>query len=210
VPRDAKPRSRTNAEWSAETIEGLIRLARREFARHGYFGTSVDRIATEAHLTKGAVYYHFGSKEGLFEAVLRDAQRDLVARIEARAALAPDPLSAVRAGCEAFLETATDNDLRQIVLADGPGVLGWSKWRAIDAEYGLGSLKQGLLACPEFERIRENDGDLDVLAHWISGALNEAVFLVAESSHRSQALEAAKRTLSRVLAGLAGGATRRN
>ena len=40
------------------------------FARLGYQGTSIDRIARDAGVTKGAVYYHFRDKEELlFEAV---------------------------------------------------------------------------------------------------------------------------------------------
>jgi AcrR family transcriptional regulator len=40
------------------------------FARLGYQGTSIDRIAKDAGVTKGAVYYHFRDKEELlFEAV---------------------------------------------------------------------------------------------------------------------------------------------
>jgi AcrR family transcriptional regulator len=197
--------SRTNDEWSAATIEGLIRLARREFTLHGYAGTTVDRIADQAQLTKGAVYYHFGNKEGLFEAVLRKVQGDLQSHIEARADQSSDPLTALQAGCEAFLELATGDDLRQIVLTDGPGVLGWSRWRAIDAEFGLGSLKQGLSACREAGVLGANGVDLDVLAHWLSGALNESVFLIAESSNRAQALGQARRVLAVALSALAPG-----
>src|SRR5262245_12657235 len=40
------------------------------FARYGYQGTSIDRIARDAGVTKGAVYYHFRDKADLlFEAV---------------------------------------------------------------------------------------------------------------------------------------------
>jgi AcrR family transcriptional regulator len=57
------------------------------FARHGYQGTSIDRIAREVGVTKGALYYHFRDKEellfaavtervGEFErAVLRDVEQ---------------------------------------------------------------------------------------------------------------------------------------
>lgn len=199
----SRARPRTNEQWSAATIEGLTRLARRDFSRKGYAATTIERIAERASLTKGAVYYHFGSKEGLFEAVLRQVQGDLMASIEARAGQHADPLDAVRAGCEVFLEMATNDDLRQIVLADGPNVLGWSKWRAIDAEYGLGSLKQGLLACREAGALAATDVDVDVLAHWLSGAMNEAVFLIAESPNRPRALAHAKRALAVLLSGLA-------
>ena len=184
-----KPRTRkaprTNEEWSEATIAALIRRARREFAASGYDGASVERIAAEAGLTKGSVYYHFRNKEGLFEAVFRDVERDIVERIERRAGALSDPREAVVAGCEAFLDVAVDDELRQIALSDAPRVLGWSKWRAIDTEFGLGSLKSGLHACKRaraFSRV-----DMDTLAHLISGALNEAVFLVAESATREEA-----------------------
>lgn len=199
----ATPRS--NDEWSARTIEGLIRLARREFSQHGYAGTTIDRIAEQAGLTKGAVYYHFGNKEGLFEAVLRKVQHDLRTRIEARADQDSHPLQALQAGCAVFLELATDDDLRQIVLVDGPSVLGWPKWRAIDAEFGLGSLKEGLRACREAGALGVEGVDLDMLAHWLSGALNESVFLIAESPNRAQALEQARKVLSVMVSALSEG-----
>src|SRR5215510_576084 len=50
--------------------EGLMRTAIDCFSRYGYAGTSIDRIAKAAGVTKGALYYHFRDKEELlFEAV---------------------------------------------------------------------------------------------------------------------------------------------
>ena len=174
---------KTNAQWSEETTSTLLEVARAEFAQSGYAQASIDRIAARAGLSKGAVYYHFASKAGLFERVVRDAQHDLVRRIEARAVAATPGLAAIAAGCEAFLAAALDDELRQILLVDAPAVLGWSAWRAIDSEYGLGSLKEGLHECRRFGLAKGLD--IDILAHLISGALNEAVFLVAESADRA-------------------------
>ena len=42
------------------------------FARYGYQGTSIDRIARVAGVTKGAVYYHFRDKEQLLFEAVRD------------------------------------------------------------------------------------------------------------------------------------------
>src|ERR1051325_6855015 len=48
----------------------LVSIAIDCFSRLGYQGTSIDRIARAAGVTKGAVYYHFRDKEELlFEAV---------------------------------------------------------------------------------------------------------------------------------------------
>lgn len=193
---------RSNEEWSAATTAALVRRASREFGRRGYSESSVDRIAEEAKLTKGAVYYHYKSKRGLFEAVSRAAQVEVVRRIEERAVAAKDPLEAVVLGCRAFLDVVLDDELRQIVLVDGPAVLGWPAWRALDGEFGLGSLREGLR---EAERSGALRGvDLDVLAHLISGALNEAVFLIAQAKDRVEAHARVWQTLKRFLRSVLG------
>ena len=70
---------RTQAERRTETRARLLAAARRTFARYGYHATSLDRVSENAGCTKGAVYDHFGSKEGLFLALL---DQQFVARIE--------------------------------------------------------------------------------------------------------------------------------
>jgi len=54
----------------------LVVAARAEFARAGFAGARVDRIAAEAGLNKQLIYYYFGSKAGLFAAA---TQADLPA-----------------------------------------------------------------------------------------------------------------------------------
>jgi AcrR family transcriptional regulator len=63
-------RRRTQAERRAETRARLLASARRMFARDGYHATSLERVSENAGCTKGAVYDHFGSKAGLFLALL--------------------------------------------------------------------------------------------------------------------------------------------
>jgi len=185
---------RTNAEWSEATTGALVRRAREAFGEAGYAAASVEQIAEEAGLTKGAVYYHYRSKRGLFEAVFRDVSREIVTRIEERADAAPDPWEAVAAGCEAFLDVALDDELRQIALVDAPNVLGWATWRAIDGEHGLGALKAGLRACGTGEL------DTDTLALLLSGAMNEGVFCIAEAPDRAATHERVRLSLRALLA----------
>jgi len=179
-------------------MQALITSGRREFTAEGFSGASLDRIAEQAGLTKGAIYHHFGSKIGLFEAVFRDAEHEIVRRIESRAESASSLAEGIRSGCEAFLDVAVDDELRRITLEDGPRVLGWSAWRAIDAEFGLGSLKEGIAACERNGLI--SGYDPDVLAHMISGALNEAVFLIAEAEDRGRVREEVSHALGALLA----------
>ncbi|MBL8754759.1 MAG: TetR/AcrR family transcriptional regulator [Planctomycetes bacterium] len=56
----------------------LIAAATVEFGESGFAGATLDGIAARAHVTKGAVYFHFAGKEELFFAVLdhwRDRRR---------------------------------------------------------------------------------------------------------------------------------------
>src|SRR5213594_3168576 len=63
-------RRRNRGDGREPSRKALLRAAIDCFARLGYQGTSIDRIARDAGVTKGAVYYHFRDKEQLlFEAV---------------------------------------------------------------------------------------------------------------------------------------------
>lgn len=63
------------------TRSDLIAAARGLFSRRGFDGTSVRAITAEAGANLGAVTYHFGSKRALYDAVLDDGLRPIVARV---------------------------------------------------------------------------------------------------------------------------------
>jgi AcrR family transcriptional regulator len=67
----------------ATSPQQLIQAAAKVFARDGYAGASVDKIAAEAGFSKGAVYWNFASKEDLFLALFEqriDEQVDAMIR----------------------------------------------------------------------------------------------------------------------------------
>jgi AcrR family transcriptional regulator len=72
-----------NAERETRILEAAARL----IAHYGYDKTTVSDIAEEAGISKGAVYLHYKSKEGLFEALIyqegEKVLNDLLLRIEA-------------------------------------------------------------------------------------------------------------------------------
>ncbi len=57
--------------------DALLAAARHEFARHGLAGARVDRICKQAGTTVRMLYHYFGSKSGLYVAVLEDAMSAL-------------------------------------------------------------------------------------------------------------------------------------
>lgn len=50
--------------------EQILQGATRVFLKHGYAGTSMDRVAAEAGVSKQTIYSHFQDKEGLFTALI--------------------------------------------------------------------------------------------------------------------------------------------
>jgi AcrR family transcriptional regulator len=78
-------------------------------------------------MSKGAAYHHFGSKAGLFRAVVEEAQQEVGARVVRAAEGYEDPWDQLVAGCRAFLSAGSDPELQRIVLVDAPTVLGWNE-----------------------------------------------------------------------------------
>jgi AcrR family transcriptional regulator len=65
--RGKRSRSEASAESSRERI---LRGATEEFASAGFAGARIDRIARKTTFNVRMIYYHFGSKRGLYRAVL--------------------------------------------------------------------------------------------------------------------------------------------
>ena len=67
------------------TRDSLLETASQVFAEKGFDASSVREITSRAGTNLGAITYHFGSKAGLFEAVLARHQSPLVEKMEAAA-----------------------------------------------------------------------------------------------------------------------------
>jgi TetR/AcrR family acrAB operon transcriptional repressor len=86
------------AEQSQKTRQRLVASATELFARKGYREASVQQIADAAGISRGSIFWHFGSKEGLLWAVAEE----LFARWE-KEVLVPEVGEAI--GVEAVLRS---------------------------------------------------------------------------------------------------------
>ncbi|HEY5814858.1 MAG TPA: helix-turn-helix domain-containing protein [Solirubrobacterales bacterium] len=196
--------ARTQAERSETTRNALVAAARELFAERGYAGVGTEEIVRAAGVTRGALYHHFDGKRELFAAVYEQIEIELAQRI-ATGALesgAAEPLAAMRAGAEMFLQACTEPDVQQIALLDGPSVLGWDRWREIAAEHGLGLIEGTLQAAIEAGAIAEQP--VRPLAHVLMGALDEAAMLVARAADPDLMRVEVGRTIDLLLVGLEG------
>ncbi|TAJ91297.1 MAG: TetR family transcriptional regulator [Reyranella sp.] len=190
-------RPRTQAERLAVTRATLLREARLIFAASGYDAAATEEIVQRAKVTRGALYYHFKDKRAVFEAIVEEVASEIAAAVDERAAPAVDPLQALIEGTRAFLDACLDPAVRRIYLIDAPAVLGWHRWRDIDAPHGVRTLREGVAAV----LAARPDPALGVepITFLLSGAFNEAALWVAEAKDEKAARREMDRTLVQLL-----------
>jgi len=184
----SKPRVSRQAERSETTRNELLRVARALFGEHGYEATSIEDVAEAAGVTKGALYHHFGSKRDLFQAVFEYLEQELCDNVITAAIKGRDDvLEGMRLGIRAFLDSASDEACRRIVLIEGPSVLGWDTWREIDERYGFALVKNSLEGAMAAGVLRRKP--VDPAAHLFLAALSEAALQIARADDPDAARE---------------------
>jgi AcrR family transcriptional regulator len=169
----------TQAERREATRDAIIVAASTLFGAKGFAATTIDAIAGTAGVAKGAVYHHFASKEAVFEAVLRRTSAALAADILAKVGQAPDVLSMLTRGTEAYFEACAQGPTGRIILQDGPAVLGWARWREIDEEHFGRAIPQALAIAMD-QRLVDRQPVVP-LSRLLLGAVTEAAAACAAS-----------------------------
>lgn len=196
-PRDEDhtPPRRTQAERRERTRRALIEAATQLFSEQGYVDTAREDICARAGVTRGALDHHFDGKKGLFRAVAEDVEVRLNRRIAEAAMSEPNPVDALKAGCHTYLDTATEPDVRRILLLDSRAVLGWKEWQEFHAEHGLKLMIDGIRAALPAKRA----GSVEAIAHVLLAALTEAALYVATSDRPREARTEVQFTTDRII-----------
>ncbi len=183
-----------------ETIARLLAVARKSFSEQGFAATSLDAVAADAGLTRGALHHHFGNKAGLFEAVLRKIDVEIDAVLDQVWAAEPDHWLAFCKCYARYLDEMLDPSRRRILFQDAPAVLGPKAYEILMDE-GLGMLIADLRALIEEGRVVPVDPE--AMAQLLNGAVNNLAFWAAEAPEGEDRLPRAHRTLALMLEGLA-------
>jgi AcrR family transcriptional regulator len=86
------------------------------FARLGYQGTTIDRIARDAGVTKGAVYYHFRDKEELLFEAVKERVGEFERHVLKDVAAGDDALATLRQVVDACFFHATVSNHRRFII----------------------------------------------------------------------------------------------
>ena len=181
-------RQNRNVARGEATRAQLIAIAMPMFAERGYEDTSVEAVLREAGVSRGSLYHHFPSKEALFEAVAEEVETSIGAQMGAEAGDFTDPVAALRSGALAWIRLAGHPVVRRILLIDGPSVLGWERWRAMEERHALGMVKAVLQLIADQGKLRQEL--VDTLAHVLLASVNEVALLVARAPDQEAAMEA--------------------
>jgi AcrR family transcriptional regulator len=195
---------RSQEDRSAGTRAALVGAARPLFAERGFGGVGTEEIVRAAGVTRGALYHQFADKTELFAAVYEAVEEEVSTALGTRidGAEAADALELMRMGAAAWLESAADPEVQQIVLLDAPAVLGWERWREIGMRYGMG-LVEGVLA-HAIETGAIPAQPVAPLAHVLIGAMDEAALYIARAEEPERARVEVTAVVDRLVAGLAG------
>lgn len=187
-------------EQSQATRAALIKTARKLFARVGYAGTDIETVARRTRVTRGALYHHFKDKQDLFSSVFDLEEQNLTSMVAQAAGSQSRAFDGMLAGCNAFLDACLDPAVQRIVLIDALAVLGWERWREIDAKYNLSLVMSALEAAMEQGVIAR--GPVEPLAHLLMGAITEAAIFIAHADDKPVARREVGENVAQLLSGL--------
>lgn len=181
-----------------ETRALLLATARQMFSELGYAHTSMDDLTARAGLTRGALYHHFGDKEGVLAAVVEQLDAEMDERLRAITDTAENPWDGFRQRCRAYLEMALEPEIQRIVLRDARAVLGGGSPEAQrHCIESLRELIENLMLQGVLVKARAQ-----ALAALIYGSLAEATVWIAEADDGDVRLAEASQAFELLLRGV--------
>jgi TetR/AcrR family transcriptional regulator len=124
APKPSRKPGRQSAEVADQTKLEIIQAALNEFARTGFEAASMRDIAANAATTHGLIRHHFGSKEGVWQAVVNHAvlqyAQALEAQLEQGKRESTDPSEALRRLMRSqLMVSAAQPEVAKLLMCEG-------------------------------------------------------------------------------------------
>ena len=114
---------------------------------------------------------------------------------------APDEVELLARGFEAFLDSAQQPELRQIVIVDAPAVLGLARFTELDEKFAYSEIVFALESAVNGGRLKVEDPP--TLTRLLLGALTRGAMLVANSDEPERTRQSVARTMRALLTSFA-------
>ena len=188
--------------YSASTKRALVDVAERLFTENGYTATSLDAIVAGADVTKGALYHHFSGKQAVFEAAFERVESRATAGIAEATDGHKDPWEKAQAGLRAFLGAVQEPAYRQIVISDGPSVLGHERFREQEERSTYAIVDEIVRSVLTTDKWDLDEDMLDTFTRIFFGALSAAGGSVAVDEDPAAAAARVEAAIGFIMAGL--------
>jgi AcrR family transcriptional regulator len=200
-PRAGQGASSLRTEHVAQTRAALVEAGRRLFGERGFAGTSVEDLAREARVTTGALYHHFPTKRLLFEAVFEQAHAELMAVSALQADDTSDGVEFLARGFAGFLDAVLGPDIQQILISDGPAVLGLALFTELDERGAFDAIVATLTAAVAAGRLEIHDPE--TVTRLLLGALTRGAMLIAGATDPAATRQAVADAMRALIIGFA-------
>ena len=187
----------------------LIAAARQMFGEKGYAESGTEEIVAAAGITRGVLYYQFTDKEDLFRAVFEQTLTEIGHETFSKTMKQVEhDREDLQVGTQVMLDIFSRPDVKQIVLIDGPAVLGWKTWRDIQRPLHLALIGHALRHLVDEGLIPPQP--LEPLADVISGAAMQAALAIATSDQPKKARKIYGASLTQLLERLVSSSPRKS
>lgn len=188
--------------YSDSTKRALVDVAEQLFTTHGYSATSLDAIVAGADVTKGALYHHFSGKQAIFEAAFERVESRASSGIARATEGHDDPWEKAQAGLRAFLGAVQEPAYRQVVISDGPSVLGHERFREQEERSTYAIVDEIVRSALGTDAYDLDDAMLDTFTRIFFGAMSAAGGAVAVSQDPAAAAARVELAIGTIMAGL--------
>lgn len=106
-----------------KTKRAIFDSAIKVFSSYGYEGATVDEVAVNAGVAKGTLYYHFKSKEDLFNFIIKEGINFIKEAVENALIDIEDPIEKIKISAKVQLKYVYENkDLFRVIMSQMWGV----------------------------------------------------------------------------------------
>jgi AcrR family transcriptional regulator len=165
------------AKTARVTSDRILQTASKLFAEKGYANVSIRDVCKETSTTAPVIYYYFGSKKGLYDAVARSklSMTGFISKL-AKASEEREPVSGLESFIEVYLSSFPEHTFDPGLYLTDSASLDRDSAKTISAELEkVHSLAAGLVRrCVEAGEFRKADTDL--AAECLMGMMNRVIF----------------------------------
>ncbi|WP_055665446.1 TetR/AcrR family transcriptional regulator [Desnuesiella massiliensis] len=184
-----------------KTKKAIFQAAIKVFSMAGYNGATMDDIALNAGVAKGTLYYHFKSKEEIFNYIITEGMTVMTEEVDSAASKEQDVLMKLKTMCRVQLKLVYENkDFFKVIMSQ----LWGQELRQLELRKVIGNyicaIEKYLKEAMEHGIVRK--GDTSFMAYTLFGTLCSAAVYELINSENTDVDQLIDNLMSYVLNGI--------